>query len=112
GVKFDRRNFQRKILSSGVVESSADYAPKVLYDSPEYSDSEAESACYADLDMCAPISDDGVERPEPSSLNEYPRRVQTSSAPGSGRKGRHGILFRFNREKYDELKEDGLKQEF
>ena len=121
GVKFDRRNFQRKILSSGIVESSADYAPSASYDSEQYPKfrkkvpSESEIVCDdADLNMCQPItaSDSEELKSMPSARFESPKRALKDSSAGPGRKGRHGILFRFNREKYDELKEDGLKKEF
>ena len=105
GVKFDRRHFQRKILSSGIVESSADYAPK---ETPP----EAEYSYDADFDLCSPTTDSEELKAMPSSRFESPKRVLKDSSAGPGRKGRHGILFRFNREKYDELKEDGLKKEF
>ena len=100
GVKFDRRNFQRKILSSGILESAPekeepDYP--VLGDAAIYPnmDYENSSVCY-DLDVVPTASSD----------------IEEHMSYKKGRKGRHGILFRFNREKYDELKEDGLKQEF
>ena len=35
-----------------------------------------------------------------------------SAKPKKSRPGRLGTIFRLNRKKYDEMKEDGLKQEF
>ena len=61
GVKFDRRNFQRKILASGILDSVG---------------------------------------------------IEGGMMVKKGRQGRHGILFRLNRKKYEEMKEDGGKMEF
>lgn len=74
GVKFDRRNFQRKVLSSGILENAMEERERFY------------------------MRDDA-----PDSVSEAYRK---------GRQGRHGILYHLNREKYDKLKEDGLKQEF
>lgn len=86
GVKFDRRNFQRKILASGILENV---------------DKEGafDGACDFIQEDCAKPSPPPPGGPE-------------TAAPRKGRQGRHGILFRLNRKKYEELKEDGLKQEF
>ena len=103
GVKFDRRNFQRKILSSGILESSADR------DFAEYQ----EPATYPDMepeyDKCPEGAVECSYELPPPTTSPGPV-VQSLSI--KGRKGRRGILFRLNRKKYDELKEDGLKQEF
>lgn len=100
GVKFDRRNFQRKILSSGILESA-----------PEREDPDlpvlGDAAIYPDMDFEEPrIHDEYDAIPIVSS------EIEEHLSYKKGRKGRHGILFRLNRKKYDELKEDGLKQEF
>jgi 8-oxo-dGTP diphosphatase len=75
GVKFDRRNFQRKMLSSGILEDASEPAREEI-----------------DLLACAP--------------------APMQEEPVKRRPGRLGFLFRLNRAKYDNLKEDGLKQEF
>ena len=41
-----------------------------------------------------------------------PAGTPETAAPKKGRQGRRGILFRLNRRRYVEMKEDGLKQEF
>lgn len=87
GVKFDRRNFQRKILASGVLDSVGKEEP--------YNDA---LFCFDDASVCATPSPPGIYAPE--------------VAPKKGRQGRRGILFRLNRKRYEEMKEDGLKQEF
>lgn len=78
GVKFDRRNFQRKLLASGILENANEFE-------------EAAEMCLDSLCIM----------PESSP-----------SAPRKARQGRPGLLFRLNRKKYDEMKEDGGKLEF
>lgn len=78
GVKFDRRNFQRKLLASGILENANGFE-------------EAAEMCLDSLCIM----------PESSP-----------SAPRKARQGRPGLLFRLNRKKYDEMKEDGGKLEF
>ena len=78
GVKFDRRNFQRKLIASGILENA----------------NEVEEAAEMCLDSLCIM-------PESSP-----------SAPRKSRQGRPGLLFRLNRKKYDEMKEDGGKLEF
>ncbi|MBQ6763086.1 MAG: NUDIX hydrolase [Bacteroidales bacterium] len=85
GVKFDRRNFQRKILASGILDSVG----KEETDNSLY-------CCFEDSTM----------------LSLPTASVQETAAAKKGRQGRHGILFRFNRKKYEEMKEDGGKMEF
>ena len=100
GVKFDRRNFQRKIMASGILEEA---------DTPELTEPEMLEKCcatpapmmMADMDFCAcaPMAEPIMEAPEPPRVRK-------------GRPGRIGNLFRLNRVKYDEMKEDGGKTEF
>ena len=78
GVKFDRRNFQRKLLAAGILENANGFE-------------EAAEMCLDSLCIM----------PESSP-----------SAPRKARQGRPGLLFRLNRKKYDEMKEDGGKLEF
>lgn len=81
GVKFDRRNFQRKIMASDILEEAE---PAVL-EEPEVFYDAAPAPMMADME-------------QPSSRK--------------GRPGRIASLFRLNRAKYDEMKEDGGKTEF
>ena len=99
GVKFDRRNFQRKILSSGILEQAAD---KEL----------PRAAFLADA---LPVREACLE--EPATLGDADCFCEAAPVTGTlkekkGRPGRTGSFFRLNRRKYEELKEDGLKQEF
>ena len=94
GVKFDRRNFQRKILSSGILEEAPCETAGEPYD-------EIETAIPAPMmmdEVCCMQMDTACSPGEP---------VRKKSRPG-----RKGSWFSFNRKRYEELKEDGLKQEF
>ena len=89
GVEFDRRNFQRKILASGILEEAESLEQNsFLSDLRFCKTGSALNVCY---DMSEPV-------PE--------------GMPRKGRQGRPGNLFRLNRERYDQMKEDGGKLEF
>ena len=89
GVEFDRRNFQRKILASGILEEAESLEQNSFLSDLHFSKSGlAMNLCY---DMSEPV-------PE--------------GMPRKGRQGRPGNLFRLNRKRYDEMKEDGGKLEF
>ena len=105
GVKFDRRNFQRKILASGILESVG----KDETDDYLFCDSELGPDSY-------------LEKPRHKAYAFFAEDIAIPSlptsgspettAPKKGRQGRRGILFRLNRKKYEEMKEDGGKLEF
>ena len=90
GVKFDRRNFQRKIMASGILEEA---------DAPE--EIETDMLCEA---VQEPMMEDRCLKTSMTEP-ELPRSHK-------GRPGRIASLFRLNRAKYDEMKEDGGKTEF
>ena len=95
GVKFDRRNFQRKILSSGILEE----AP--VYENSSY-ESELDGMGAAPMTM-----------PEEYEEISSPKLAfEEGSLKKKSRPGRKGLWFSLNRKRYEELKEDGLKQEF
>ena len=103
GVEFDRRNFQRKILASGILEEAEPREGR--YESEDslmsLREEETDSGGFAKhLDF---FIDQDV--PAPTSASTEPR-------PRTGRPGRIGSLFRLNRKKYEEMKEDGGKLEF
>ncbi len=106
GVKFDRRNFQRKILASGILENvEKDGSEDCLFcDSAWAPDSCLEKTRH---NASAFFAEDYNAMPSPPA----PGAMETD-APKRGRQGRRGILFRLNRKKYKEMKEDGMKQEF
>ena len=99
GVKFDRRNFQRKILSSGILEEAED---PVEFSRAE-PDSPAMAMKYAAPRIMADMEYRCAEPESPMSAAEVkPKR----------RPGRIASLFRLNKAKYMEMKEEGNKLEF
>ena len=94
GVKFDRRNFQRKLLASGILEEA-----------------DTVEECY---ECAGPMSMDLHQEADLGILpRALPKMAEYGTArPQKGRQGRPGLLFRLNRKKYDEMKEDGGKLEF
>ena len=102
GVKFDRRNFQRKILASGILENVPEKDEPVI-------DVQCDSLVRPEESLhaqCFSFTDDSIKTSSPRKV------LQESTYQKKGRQGRRGFLFRLNKEKYEELKEDGLKQEF
>jgi 8-oxo-dGTP diphosphatase len=99
GVKFDRRNFQRKLMSTGILEEADDGAPFCEE--------------YESVECSAPARMEEVALPCPEPV-EIPRTTCPEGAPRrtKGRPGRIGSLFRLNRKRYDEMKEEGGKMEF
>ena len=95
GVKFDRRNFQRKIMASGILEEAQN---------EEYEPEEILMEC---------------PMPEPTFMADMECPVQQSVASqeiarssSKKRPGRIASLFRLNKKKYDEMKEESGKFEF
>lgn len=105
GVKFDRRNFQRKILASGILDSVGKEGPG----EDDICCSEGEPLFVPDLTFDGTY--DSVQE-ERAMSSPAPAGALETAAPKKGRQGRRGILFRLNRKRYEEMKEDGLKQEF
>ena len=92
GVKFDRRNFQRKLLAAGILEEAS---PAEEYDALPESLFQKSSVLPGIISEALPVAADYGE----------PRARK-------GRQGRPGLLFRLNRKKYAAMKEDGGKLEF
>lgn len=105
GVKFDRRNFQRKILASGILESAGkDETEDYLFcDSEWVPGANFEKHRHKAYSFFA---EDSTMPSPPTSCSPE------TTAPKKGRQGRRGILFRLNRKKYKEMKDDGGKIEF
>lgn len=94
GVKFDRRNFQRKILSSGILEEAAP-EPRV------------DESCLKLCRMPAPIE------PMPySGANAFVDAHVDEAPRAKSRPGRIASLFRLNKTRYDQMKDSGDKFEF
>ena len=99
GVKFDRRNFQRKILSSGILEEAEEPVETSCTEPepPMMSMKCTAPRMMADMEYCC------AEPEMPMSAAEVkPKR----------RPGRIASLFRLNKAKYVEMKEEGNKLEF
>ena len=99
GVKFDRRNFQRKILSSGILEEAEEPVEfsRAEPDPPAMAMKYAAPRIMADMEYC---------RAEP----EMP--MPAAEVKPKRRPGRIASLFRLNKAKYVEMKEEGNKLEF
>jgi 8-oxo-dGTP diphosphatase len=97
GKEFDRRNFQRKILASGILDEAAPREEESLaMEAPcPPPGTFAEERCYS----AAPM----MEEMDYSAKEPRPKKA---------RQGRPGILFRLNRKRYDAMKEEGDKTEF
>lgn len=111
GKEFDRRNFQRKMMASGILEEAKEEKPKAQLEKKE----EAEDVimCCINAPMLCGNADyniayDRMIAPKALSATcaEHPRTQKKSTA------GRKGSFWHFNREKYDEMKEDDGKMEF
>ncbi len=127
GVKFDRRNFQRKILASGILDEVSDsYEEEV-----ELTEDVREPNMTINKEQ-APVW------PERMRNREYDRAVSKSitaskpvimtykpieelfdrdiysvdSTPKKSRPGRKGSWFTFNKKRYEEMKEEDHKLEF
>jgi len=96
GTKFDRRNFQRKIMASGILEE----VPK----EEDVIESEAPYCACAPMPMHKKLSFDMDMVCETMAEPELPRPKK--------RPGRIASLFRLNKAKYDAMKEEGDKFEF
>ena len=107
GVKFDRRNFQRKILASGILDEAAP-KDKIFYRmnlEPDFYFDSSNCNSVASASLCeerAELSDESMAVP--------PKDAQ--GRPLKARRGRIGNFFRLNRDRYEQMKEDGKKLEF
>lgn len=93
GVKFDRRNFQRKILASGILEEvNPEEEEDGFLGEPGVPYLRAMMECDMEMvEIASPLAE---------------------AAPRRRRRGRIASLYRLNREKYEEMKEEGNKIEF
>jgi 8-oxo-dGTP diphosphatase len=112
GVKFDRRNFQRKIMASGILEEAdlqldresppmmASAVRSSRLDAPRPSRLDRESPVTADMAFCSAEAD--IPAPSAAASEPKPKR----------RPGRIASLFRLNKAKYMAMKDEGNKMEF
>ena len=95
GTKFDRRNFQRKIIASGILEEV-----------PRDEETFIEACAMPEPMMAARVmADMDYEMAAPKMMAEV-------SPKPKRRPGRIASLFRLNKAKYHEMKEEGDKYEF
>ena len=99
GVKFDRRNFQRKILSSGILEEADGPAEIAIPEPPVLFCRAIEKTPMAEMDFCC--AEPAMSAP-----------MAAAEAKPKRRPGRVASLFRLNKAKYEEMKEEGNKMEF
>lgn len=111
GKEFDRRNFQRKMMASGILEEAKEEKPKAQL--KKKAEEEDVLMCCINAPMLCGNADyniayDRMIAPKALSATcaEHPRTQKKSTA------GRKGSFWHFNREKYDEMKEDDGKMEF
>lgn len=103
GVKFDRRNFQRKMMASGILEEAdAEGEEPIMFGAPPMLSAEM------DFSVCEKRS---MPRLAEASVC-YEAAEPQPSLPRKGRPGRIASLFRLNRAKYRAMKDDGGKTEF
>ena len=105
GVKFDRRNFQRKILASGILEEAF---PKdhIYYRMNPDPDFYCAPPDYKETSVC----EESAAFPEEPPMAASPAESQARFF--KARRGRIANFFRLNRDRYDQLKEEGKKLEF
>ena len=121
GTQFDRRNFQRKIISSGILEevpaashiseSRADIPRMKYHPMSSLFDSPIREQRVMCCEQAAPNRDYLSERFKDTDI------LMSSVAPKpeskeKKRPGRTASLFRLNKKKYEEMKEEGDKFEF
>ena len=99
GVKFDRRNFQRKIMASGILEEAEADEEEILREpeAPVMMKCAAAPPVMADMDM---------------EFSGMPEPMAEAAAKPKRRPGRIASLFRLNKAKYMEMKDEGNKMEF
>ena len=131
GVHFDRRNFYRKMLQTGVLEEvDEDEMPKPAYygrhkemKKMDIANLFAESSQKTSMVNCVKNTDSEANRSslikkiQRSLLNDneessaydtcQPMMCETAMPERSRPTGRKGKLYRFNEEKYDQMKEEG-----
>ena len=111
GKEFDRRNFQRKMMASGILEEAKEEKPKAQL--KKKAEEEDVLMCCINAPMLCENADYSIaydrmitNKALPDTRAEHPRTQKKSTA------GRKGSFWHFNREKYDEMKEDDGKMEF
>ena len=100
GTKFDRRNFQRKVLASGILEEVPKEEGPVI------------EACEAPMPMMMADMEFDAMPMERDSMKMASMSFEDATPKPKKRPGRIASLFRLNKAKYDAMKEEGDKYEF
>ncbi|MCR4964999.1 MAG: NUDIX hydrolase [Bacteroidales bacterium] len=91
GVHFDRRNFERKMLQTGILQA-ADPQPSLVHRDIDDLFPSIDSICDS-IDLCC------------SSIESLSKTINTD-VPQRHKPGRKGRLYSFNKEKYDHFKQE------
>ncbi len=120
GTKFDRRNFQRKLLATGILEevteASQEETPKKLVSSPGITACKSATPAPKKLKMSDVVAASATLATA-STIGAMSGAIASAIAStitqeGKKRPGRVGTLFRLNKAKYAEMKEEIGKTEF
>lgn len=106
GVNFDRRNFYRKMLQTGVLkEVDETETLKNMY----YGKRREMKQMDIDALFAGPSADFMLSRCEPADADKssLPNMEKTHSCTSERSVGRKGKMFQFDKDKYDQLKEEG-----
>lgn len=106
GVNFDRRNFYRKMLQTGVLEEVEEESTSKSVCVGERKEMKrmdidalfGGASANSDLSCCESVGVQGTDLPDAKKTHNY------ATEHAVGRKGK---LFQFDKEKYDQLKEEG-----
>ena len=128
GVKFDRRNFQRKILASGILDEVSDIyeeemaVPEVARESHttiRKDNSIVGEARKRTKEYGNSIVSESISASKPIVMTSRPiedlfdREIYSAdSGIKKSRPGRKGSWFTFNKKRYEEMKEEEHKLEF
>ena len=117
GVHFDRRNFYRKMLQTGILQEVDEKPQPHYYGKHQEMKQKDFDSLFSTVEpmptrpMTAPapmmMEDSAPPRCEASSFDDAEESIRSHTA------GRKGKLFRFNKEKYDHMKgEDSFRMEW
>lgn len=111
GVKFDRRNFQRKILASGILDEVSDIYEEEI-EVPEVARETNMSIRKENICKSISASKPIIMTSKPIE-NLFDREIYSAdSGIKKTRPGRKGSWFTFNKKRYEEMKEEEHKLEF
>lgn len=132
GRNFDRRNFAKKMKHLGIIDSVDDEAEAILNEDVALPERESSMIMQSELDCCScdldassgfkPFEESNIAlsrrygEPDrrPPMMNEAPPESifsvidRANRRPKTRQKGRLGKLFKWNKEKYDDLKNNNF----